>query len=148
MSVHKLDHRFFEEMQAEHKELGALLRAVQAQLESDDRTKRDTAELVARLADLCGAHFNHEEQGGYMREAVTAAPWLADRVRSLLEEHETLLEAIESLRILVQSGIESAAWWKRVENDFHKFAAHLREHEANENLMVQQAFCDDLGQGE
>jgi len=148
MSVHKLDHRLFEVMKAEHEELGALLREVRGQITSPDRTKREMAKSVAQLADLCGMHFNREEEGGYLREALLASPWLAEQVRTLREEHEALLEAIESLRVLTQSGVESPAWWTRVRDDFEQFAVGLGQHEAKENLLVQQAFCDDLGQGD
>ena len=132
-------------VQADHHELATLLAAIRREFASDARSKRHLEKLVTQLAELCEAHFQREEEGGYMHEAVQHAPQLAARAKALGEQHESLQEAIEKLRILIHSGVESAAWWVRVQNDFSAFAKTITHHESDENALLQEAFTQDVG---
>ena len=148
MSSVNWDHEFFEVMQSEHKELTDLLTEVRAALTADDRDKNQVADLITRLCELVVTHFNHEERGGYMKEALERAPRMASQADLLLDQHEPLLEEVEKLRLLVHSGVESASWWTRIEADFHKFASRLINHEHAENKLVQEAYTQDIGTGD
>lgn len=136
---------FAEAVQADHLELGALLAAIRKEFAAPGRSKRQLEKLVTNLAELCEEHFQREEEGGYLHEAVQQAPQLSARAKVLGDQHEPLQEAIEKLRILIHSGIESAAWWVRVQSDFSAFAKTISHHEADENSLLQEAYTQDIG---
>ena len=117
-------------------------------LSSEDRTKHQLEGLFTRLAEILETHFRHEEQGGYLKEALRRAPHLITRTDALLEQHQSLSEQVETLRLLAHSGVESPAWWSRVESDFQKFASQLLNHEHAENNVIQEAFTEDIGTGD
>ena len=142
------DHDFFEVMKDEHQELSSVLASVRAEVSAIGRDKKDLEVLTARLRELVETHFAHEERGGFLKEAIDRAPHFVTQAAVLQEEHEELLEDIEKLRILVHSGVESPAWWSRVEADFRSFAARLLHHEHAENKIVQEAFTVDIGTGD
>ncbi|MBX3433036.1 MAG: hemerythrin domain-containing protein [Pirellulales bacterium] len=139
------NHKLADAVQVDHHELNGLLADIRKQFADQRRSKRALEKLVTQLAELCEGHFQREEEGGYMREAVQQAPQLASRAKTLGDEHEPLQEAIEKLRILVHSGVESAAWWVRVQSDFSSFAKTISRHESEENALLQEAFTQDVG---
>ena len=145
MSSNNWDHELFELMQEEHKELTDLLAEIRTALSAENRTKNQVDDSMTRLCDLVEAHFSHEEQGGYMKEALERAPRYTTRAGALLDQHEALQDDIEKLRLLVHSGVESSAWWIRIQSDFHEFASRLLKHEHAETEVLQRAYTDDIG---
>lgn len=148
MSSDNWEHALFESMKEEHKELTDLLAKVRDAVSAEDRTKKQVDDLMTRLCELVETHFSHEEQGGYLKEALERAPRLAIQAQSLLLQHESLLDDVAKLRLLVHSGVESPAWWIRIGSDFHKFASRLLNHEHAETKVVQGAYTDDIGVGD
>ena len=67
---------------------------------------------------------------------------------ALLEEHQVLSEQVETLRLLAHSGVESPAWWLRIESDFEKFSSRLLNHEQAENKVIQEASTQDIRTGD
>ena len=139
-SSEQLDKTYLEQVLAEHQELRRLLTNVQRLLVVGESEKRELIAQVCELVDLCEAHFAEEETGGYMHDVIKAAPRLSHRAELLLAQHEHLLESLEALRVLVQSGVESAAWRKRVQQDFAQLARRLGEHESAEYRLVRTLF--------
>lgn len=140
--------KLLEVVKSEHEELADLLAETRDALSADDRNRHQIEDLVARLSGEVESHFGHEERGGYFQEALARAPRYTAQAEALLNQHEALLEDVEKLRLLLRSGVESAAWWTRIESDFHKFATELLDHEHAENKLLQEAFTDDLGVGD
>jgi hemerythrin len=145
MVDNRLDERFYEVMKAEHRELGIILGDIRDEVSAQTRSKTKLENLIGRLRELVEAHFSHEERGGYLKEALERAPRFIVQAAVLQDQHETLLEEVEKLRLLVHSGIESPAWWNRVESDFRAFAGRFMNHEQDENKIVQEAFTVDIG---
>ncbi|MCA9236676.1 MAG: hemerythrin domain-containing protein [Planctomycetales bacterium] len=137
--------QYADAVHADHRQLAGLLSDIRAEFDAEERSKRRLEKIVTTLSELCEAHFRREEEGGYMREAVQQAPQLSARARTLGEEHEELQEQIEKLRILIHSGVESSAWWIRVQSDFAAFAKQISRHESEENALLQEAFSQDIG---
>lgn len=137
--------QYADAVHADHRELAGLLSDIRTEFSADQRSKRRLEQLVTQLSELCEVHFRHEEEGGYMREAVHQAPLLAPKAEALESEHEDLQEQIEKLRLLIRSGVESAAWWVRVQSDFNSFAKQISRHESEENALLQDAFSQDIG---
>ena len=148
MSSVNWEHEFFEVMQTEHKQLTDLLTEIGATVSAQERDKNHVTDLISRLSELVESHFSHEERGGYLKDALERAPRLTPQAELLLDQHAPLQEEVEKLRLLVHSGVESAAWWTRIESDFHKFASRLINHEHAENMLVQEAYTEDIGTGD
>ena len=142
------DHAFFDIMREEHEEMATVLHELEEVVARDGEDKSAVEQLTNKLAELVESHFRHEEQGGYLTDATSRAPQLTGKADILLEEHEALLEEVQKLCILVHSGVESAAWWTRIESDLHKFSSRLLNHEKAENDLVQEAFTQDIGAGD
>lgn len=142
------DHEFMELMHHEHNLLEQLLVNIRAELDREPASRKQIVPLLSELADLAEAHFAHEEEGGFMQEAIARAPRLAVRAEAIRREHEHLLEAVQKLHILASSGVESDGWWNTVRTDFTAFADRMFVHEAKEKAIVQEAFTDDLGEGD
>lgn len=138
----------FEVVKAEHEELAELLDAIRGALSSAERERNQIEGLVERLSTAVALHFEHEESGGYLQEALDRAPRFTGQADSLRLQHDGLREEIEKLRMLLHSGVESAAWWTRIDSDFQRFASQLLQHEHAENQLLQQAFTDDIGTGD
>lgn len=143
MSGNQWDHRFFEVMREEHQQLTDLVSMLRDALSLDTRDRSRVEQLTSRLREVVETHFHHEERSGYLKEVFNRAPGFAGQAEMLLDQHEALLEEVEKLRLLVFSGVESAAWWARIESDFHKLASHLLSHEQAEDKVVQNAFAYD-----
>ena len=145
MPAENWDHDSFEAMRAERRGLAEQMVEVRQSLFSENRTRNQVDDQMTRLAELVASHFCHEEEGGYLSDVLERAPRLTSQAVHLQEQHETLLEEIEKLRLLVHSGMESEAWWARIETDFHRFSSRLMEHEQAENRLLLQAYDDDVG---
>jgi len=89
--------------------------------------------LRTRLAE----HFGVEEQDGYAQTVLARAPQLDRKVRKALSEHAELMKSLEVLMQQVQASQslndslrESLGAW------IHRF----RQHESQENLLIEDAF--------
>ena len=70
MSSENWEHEFFEVMKAEHQELATVLREIRSAVSSEDRNRNQVEDLITRLSELMEVHFRHEEEGGYLKEAL------------------------------------------------------------------------------
>ena len=97
------------------------------------------AELRAHVAQ----HFRCEEEGGYMAAVLQRRPQDERVVRRLLAEHRPLLEGLDVL-------VKEAGPAKQIDDGFRArvrtWAELLRRHEAEENVLVEDAFNQDIGQ--
>lgn len=116
----------------------ALSKLIQA-VTIDQKDKQKVESLVETLAESVESIFRHEENGGYMLHVLQQTPSLASEVEALLDQHATLLEQTETLRILINSGVECPAWWKRVRADAEKLRHDLTQHDQAEAQLIQQA---------
>ncbi len=145
MTIKDWDQELFELMQSEHRELAEVLVQIRDAVSVRVCTKIQLEDLMTRLCELVESHFNQEEQGGYLKEALDRAPHYAAKAESLLAEHRALQEDVEKIRLLVHSGVESSAWWIHINSDFNNFASQLQNHEHAEVQVLQGAFTEDIG---
>ena len=138
------EHAYYEQLREEHRELHEALQTIDRELRSVQRTQQAVDSLIWRFAELIESHFSHEEDGGYMQDAIQRAPRLANRASRLLRQHTELLEEATKLQMLARSGLESAAWWQQIELDFGRLRDRLLDHEHKENALVQEAFNRDI----
>lgn len=145
MSSDNWDHGLFELMQAENQVLTEVLTEIRSVLCMEERTKNQVDDLMSRLCELVETHFCNEEQGGYLKRVLEQAPHLTTQARTLLGQHEALLDDVEKLRLLVHSGVESPSWWVRIQSDFEKFATRLLQHERAETKVLEGAYANGIG---
>ena len=148
MNQSKLDHDFFEMMKREHSELIDLMSRVRHALESDIRDPGGINQLIGDLYENIVSHFHHEEEGGYLCEALERAPRLSPHAEKLFEQHETLGELLGELLGLAQQREGTDSWWKNLSESFNNFSRELLQHEAAEDDLVQEAFIQDVGTGD
>ena len=90
------------------------------------------------LESLCSElthHFDEEESGGCLEEAVSLSPSLAREAARLERQHAELLEAVARLigRLRTPEANDSI---ERVEADFYRFVEDLQDHEAAEDRIL------------
>lgn len=145
MPEKQLDHHFFEMMKQEHEQLARVLGELRHALHSDQRDAEAVTAWIVQLARLVKSHFEHEEEGGYMREAIEQAPRLSEQAENLERQHPVLLEKLSGLSNLAAAGDKSAPWWESARTKFDEFAKSFLDHEAHEDKLVQEAFTQDIG---
>jgi len=128
-------------VQEEHRALRDSLARISAALSKPRCDYRQCASLVQTLRDQLVQHFRHEEEGGYFREVLAAAPWLAKQASALEQEHALLGATIDDLLSTWFSDGSRA----ELPDRFQSFCESLLTHEVRENNLVQQSLCDDLG---
>jgi hypothetical protein len=100
-------------------------------------------EVWTCLGDLrghIGTHFRFEEQDGYMKAVLTRAPQHERKVRGLREEHDELWK---SLADLIRQAGTLPALNDPFRQDLQAWIARVRDHEARENRLVEDAFNVD-----
>ncbi|MDH3717389.1 MAG: hemerythrin domain-containing protein [Planctomycetota bacterium] len=134
-------------LEAEHRRLQRIVRSAQDAFagslelaESQLSTQRHA--LIDCLTDLhqqLDQHFEQEEQGGCIEEAVSHRPALASRAKSLEAEHAQLLDGLDQLIRCLGRHV-SGQDWVEVVRRFDQFADTLRAHEAVESDILQRGF--------
>jgi hypothetical protein len=142
--MNNLQHRAdFDAVLAEHRRLHELVEQIEATLSRPHPSHSSLSRLLETLSESLRGHFEHEERGGYLSEALSAAPqWSALAVR-LLDEHAGFLISAERMR----RGVNVAAAtgdWSDLANAFADFERRFDEHETAENRLVQDAMLRDL----
>jgi iron-sulfur cluster repair protein YtfE (RIC family) len=128
-----------EHLQKEHHRLNHELLGVQHEL-ADLIACQEwplPAELIERLRGLrseLAAHFQEEECGGCLEEAVSRAPSTSPQVRQIEAEHRELLPALDRTIEAAASPTGSPAG---VVQDFADFVARIHVHEAAETRLVE-----------
>ena len=133
---------------AEHQDLQLVMSRARDAIVEHCLSPGEIGALVTQLLDRLAAHFRNEEQGGYFDEVMAAAPRFHARVDLLVRQHCFLKELLESLRRRVNAGARSQASWLEAQAIFERFLRNFQEHEAAETKLLQEAYTDDLGQGD
>ena len=106
---------------------------------------------LTRLRDQLATHFSLEEAFGYFDDPIDLAPRLSDTAESLLREHRKLQARISELVTfawaLHNRGALKVAF-DQVAREFNGFHADLKRHERREQLLILQAYDDDIGVGD
>jgi hypothetical protein len=106
---------------------------------------KSAVELAARLGVTraqISQHFCFEEQNGYLDAVRKREPRLEHRIQELAADHGRLLESLDKLveRARAATGPDPG-----LREDVKKWVDSVRQHEARENELVQDAFNFDFG---
>lgn len=145
MSQHS-EESYVQHLRAEHRRVRRLLQQTLAALppwEDADHGHWLPAMLRAlkALRAEVATHFQVEEEGGCLEEAVARCPSLSPQVAQVQNEHRGLLTALDALiqrceRIDQPTAHEAHS----LRDDLYAVVQRLREHEVMENRILQQAF--------
>lgn len=106
-------------------------------------TKNQVAELRRCIEKLCNQlarHVAEETAGGCLEEASARNPKIAAEAESLQRRYLEFLKAAEKLRSIAESPRLTADAWNALRSDCLQFADRLREYEAGESVLLQNAF--------
>ena len=93
-------------------------------------------------------HFALEERGGYLSEALAAAPRFTPEAEALRRQHRQMLDELDQLADGLAASPPPFAGWQEARGKLEETLNRLRAHEAAETRIVQAAVEDDLGEGE
>jgi len=131
---------------SEHRRLDQLMHRTVATLpgweeaDASDWLPRTVGGLKAIRHEL-KRHFRDEEAGGCLEEAVANCPSLSAEADRLLHEHPDLLQALDDLIARYQRLAEPTPELGRVlAQELRAALKKLREHEAQEQRLVERAF--------
>jgi hemerythrin-like domain-containing protein len=113
----------------------------------------DVSRKLASLRFICQSFQRHlerlmalKEENGYMGDAVEQMPSLAEKVQSLLREHDQFDESVH--RLLLKLDQTSSTDQPRVDavcSDFEALLVKLEDHHRREAELMQEAFQRDVG---
>jgi hypothetical protein len=66
-------------------------------------------------------------------------------VGAIMRQHPLLLAELDRIIAGLSSSGGEAESWRQAGSDFEAFTTHMREHERNENAVVQEGYNEDLG---
>jgi hypothetical protein len=127
-----------DQMLRAHAALQEDLRAIRQALGTPAEARRQLFALRAHVLD----HFRQEEQDGYMAPVLARQPQQERTVARLLAEHGRLASGLEDL---VREAAEATVIDDRFRERVWAWAEDLRRHEADENVLVEDAFNRDVG---
>ncbi len=126
---------YLDHLRLEHMHLDGSVREIEP-LIIEFRSRR--SEVPGRLRELQNrllGHFESEEEGGCLEEAIARNPAVAPAVSQATQEHAGLLEEIAQLCELAE-----ADRWSELAASFRDFQQHLKQHEAQEDRILERAF--------
>lgn len=107
--------------------------------------------MAFRFTDLrktLESHFSFEEKDGYLKSALSAAPWMANEAGRLLRQHALFLEELSHIEAILSNGEGLVGTRRELQVAFALFKRRLERHENRENRLVQSAFTRDVSAGD
>jgi hypothetical protein len=137
-------------IRAEHRQLHRRLHEVELLLTEQVPAVEVARRIVQELATLRGQlaeHFDREETGGFLDEAVSLAPRLSPDVGRLIHDHSALLAELDRTIELARDAVTADEYTALREKACDFFHA-LRLHEASEDRILQGMFPSELDAGD
>ncbi len=135
----------FQEIREEHRQLASLLEQIDSALAERSGPISEVVDLLGQLGHQLTKHFQSEEAGGYFAEALHEAPRLFERANALMVQHPKMTKRSRMLAGAADPETEPDLWWEQTAERFAAFRAELREHEREEDRLIQEAFTRDIG---
>ena len=115
--------------------------------ETRERAQVQALELLDELENRLSEHFEREEQGEFVANALRLAPRLSRRAEGLFAEHIVLTRRLRQIGKFVRGKGSIGVAWHATHAHYRRFLEDLREHERFESEVIQEALLDDLGGG-
>jgi hypothetical protein len=101
----------------------------------------ELCDCLGMLLSRLEAHFRFEEHNGYMDAVLARAPQLARQVEGLRAEHVAMRQ---SLAALAGESRTAPAVNDALRQKVREWVGRVRDHETRENLLVEDAFNQDM----
>jgi hypothetical protein len=138
--------RAHQENLTKHQELNALIVAIGEALQRRSATIDEVSKMLVLLGDRLVKRFAMEEDGGYFADAIVHAPQLVSKANALLAQHPKMHALAENLALNLQGRNEASNdWWERTAELFGTFREEFARHESQENVLLQEAYQQDIG---
>ena len=139
---------YYRRSQAEHRELAGMVAHIEDFLsrlnnEASDADWDQLSVLAAELLEHVSQHFQQEEAGGYLEEAIARLPRLGPQATVLERQHAPLLQRLTEIVQSVYDTDRSAAAWQSWQSEFRKFSRALAAHEQHETALMDEAFANE-----
>lgn len=124
---------FVAHLKSEHRNLQ---RAILEAVHGSHGLAADLLENLRQLRHQMAQHFQDEDEGGCLEEAVARCPAVADQAMWVTWEHPLLLDELDALiQQLASRNLVTDAW----REDFLRFTKKLSAHEEAEDRIVTRA---------
>lgn len=100
------------------------------------------------VRDTFSQHFEAEEVGGYLAEALAVAPRFRDEAEELRLQHTEFLERFDQLICRLHECEPPFTSWQQACEELDALLTDIKNHEGRENAIAQSAFEDDIGCGD
>lgn len=118
------------------------LRSLEEVARSRSRGVADLSDYLVAIRKHVTEHFRLEEQNGYMDVVRTREPRLERAIQQLSAEHRQLLASLETL---INEANAAVSLDNTLREKVRDWVERVRQHEARETDLVQEAFTLDLG---
>jgi len=137
---------YLSHLQAEHRRLQQSLRRIEGLWPGRENPRMGEAisqvvdEFVTLRAELAH-HFEEEESGGCLEEAVSRHPSSSHEELRLEHEHPVLLEQLDRLIAKLERLSRPLRSVDEAQEDFRRFAEQLHAHEESEIRILEESLC-------
>jgi hypothetical protein len=131
-------------LQADHRRLQETITDIEEQWNKFPLPRPDV--ILHVLQDLevlrseLSQHFENEEAGGCLEEAISRHPSLGPDANRLEHEHPLLLRQLDALISKLKGMAKPLQDLQIARGDFDEFAKRLRDHESAECRILEQSF--------
>jgi hypothetical protein len=101
----------------------------------------DLRRRLSKIREHLEDHFRFEEQNGYLDMIRNRELRLSHSIQHLAEQHQLLLETLDAL---IAAAEAATSVDRGLADEIMKWINDVREHEARENELVQDAFNFDI----
>ena len=133
---------------AEHRRIADFLREIEQHFQlarADSGSELVTVlESLRKLRTELSIHFDEEESGGCLEEAVIHDPALAPDANRVMDEHSQLLAEVDRMIERLGALQGSADSLEELKAGFRNFVKRLRAHKRAENRILQSSFGIDV----
>ena len=102
-------------------------------------------EVFDQMQVKLGIHFAFKEEGGYLSEALTIAPWFSKNAIRLEKQHLAFLEELSDIRQKTLEFDTATCNFSILEKIINNFISELHKHESEVNYLMQSVYLDDFG---
>ncbi len=134
-----------EKIVQEHEALRQKVHGIHTALAERDPNQAEIETLLREFLNALVVHFSNEEDEGFFTDVSAHAPRLADKAGKLCVEHRELLHEADELCRFSEAGSPSMQWWRELSDRCHAFSKRLMRHECEENKLLHEAHCADIG---
>jgi hypothetical protein len=139
------DFEGYEEILRQHRELKELLAQIDDLLTKRTGSGTVVVERLGTLGGQLSGHFAFEEAGEYFGDALQQAPHLVPHAKELLAQHARICAIADALAEEAASTLASPDWWDRTAAQYKSLQQSLLRHEHDEDMLLLEAYGQDLG---